>query len=99
MSTTPCNTNSLCMQMIQADEKNYPEDTRAQWNTRLRAQIKNNFGKSERFLTLEQCEQFRIWDHNLLIKNDSLGENLTYDLSREDIFECAPVQAFYILGE
>ena len=92
-------TDNLCMGMVQADEKNYPEDTRAQWNTRLRAQIKNNFGKSLKFLTPDQCDQFRIWDHNLLLKNNSLAENLSYDLSREDIFNCAPLHAFYIIGE
>lgn len=79
---------NLVLLMSLIDKRYHFDDTKAEYNYRIRQSIANNFNKG--CLSDNKIEYFRIWERAVAL----LPENA----SRIDLFNVAPIDALYIIG-
>ena len=79
---------NLILLMTLIDKRFHFDETKADYNYRIRQSIANNFNKFG--LSNNKLEYFRIWQRNV----DLLPENV----SRIELFNAAPIDALHIVG-
>ena len=78
---------NLILLMTLIDKRFHFDETKAEYNYRIRQSIANNFNKFG--LSNNKLEYFRIWQRNV----DLLPENV----SRIELFNAAPIDALHIV--